>query len=167
MASLLPTFEQVLLLPDSIEGTVTSDFIDLNGHMNVVHYLDRNSDGADVLVRQIGIDEAYRSERRLGLFTAEHHLMYYSELREGDKFTVHTRVLGRTDKAVHMMTFLLDRSGERLSNTLEIMLVHVDLEARRAAAMPEDITAGFDHHIARSAALNWAAPTCGAIGLRR
>ncbi|WP_433634897.1 thioesterase family protein [Nocardia sp. CA-120079] len=167
MAPQLPTLEQVLPLPDPIEGIVTADLIDSNGHMNVVHYLNQNSEGADALVRNVGVDEAYRSERRLGLFTTEHHLVYYSELREGDKFSVHARVLGRTDKAVHMMTFLFDRSRQRLSNTLEIMLVHVDLEARRATALPENISAGFDRHISRSTELDWTAPICGAIALRR
>ncbi|WP_084531900.1 thioesterase family protein [Nocardia miyunensis] len=167
MAPLLPTFEQVLSIQDPTEATVTTDLIDLNGHMNVVHYLHQGSVGADALLQQIGITEAYRSEREMTLFTAEHHLVYLSELREGDKFSVHARVLGRTDKAVHMMTFLLDRTRERLANTLEIMLVHVDFAARRAVAVPEDIATGLDELIARSESLDWAAPTCGAIALRR
>jgi acyl-CoA thioester hydrolase len=118
-------------------------------------------------MQRVGIVESYRSQRKMTLFTAEHHLVYLSELREGDEFSVHARVLGRTDKAVHMMTFLLDRTRERLSNTLEIMLVHVDLTSRRASALPEDVATGLDEYIARSAAMDWSAPTCGAISLRR
>ncbi|MFF3574489.1 thioesterase family protein [Nocardia jiangxiensis] len=167
MATVFPTFEQVLSIPDPTEATVTSDLIDMNGHMNVVHYLYQGSVGADAVMKRIGVDTSYRSRRQMTMFTAEHHLVYLSELREGDKFSVHTRILGRTDKAVHLMTFLVDRGRERLSNTLEIMLLHVDLTARRAVAIPEDIAAGLDDYIARSAALDWPAPTCGAIALRR
>ncbi|MFI9411270.1 thioesterase family protein [Nocardia gamkensis] len=166
MASALPTLDQVMMLPDPVEGVVTGDFIDMNGHMNVVHYLDWGSRGADALVRVAGIDNGYRSQRRMGLFTAEHHLAYYRELRMGDKFSVHARVLDRSDKTVHMMTFLVDQSAGRLSNTLEILLVHVDLDHRRAMALPDDIAVALDHHITDSENLGWAAPTCGAIRIR-
>ncbi|BDU00082.1 thioesterase family protein [Nocardia sputorum] len=163
----LPTAPQIRAIPAALTATVTEAETDGNGHMNVLHYLNRNSQAADVLVREAGVDESYRQDRRLGLFTAEHHLAYYSELREGDSFSVHVRVLDRSDKAVHMMTFLLDRERDRLSNTLEILLVHVDLEQRRATPLPRDIAAAFDGFLAQSAALGWDAPTCGAMRIRR
>jgi acyl-CoA thioester hydrolase len=166
-ASRLPTLDEVMLLPDPVEGVVTGDYIDANGHMNVLHYLDWGSQGAEALVERAGVDDTYRSQRRMGLFTVQHHLAYYGELRMGDKFSVHARVLDRNDKTVHLMTFLLDRSAGRLSNTLEILLVHVDLDTRRATDLPADIAASFDRHIAYEMELDWAAPTCGAIRIRR
>lgn len=156
-----------MALPAHIESTVTPDFIDANGHMNIRHYMEYGADGADVLCREVSIDDTYRAERRMGVFTVEHHLQYYSELREGDKFSVHTRVLDRSDKAVHLLSILLDRTNARLSNTLEITLLHVGLDSRRPATMPEEIAAGWDEHLAQSAALGWTAPVCGVMGIRR
>ncbi|MET0698863.1 MAG: hypothetical protein ABWY93_04285 [Mycobacterium sp.] len=46
--------------------------------MNVLHYLDFGSSGADALIRQVGLDDAYGVQGRLGVFTAEHHLRYYA-----------------------------------------------------------------------------------------
>jgi acyl-CoA thioester hydrolase len=103
----------------------------------------------------------------MGVFTAEHHLHYSSELHEGEKVSVHSRVLARSDKAAHLMAFLLDRTHGRLANTLELVLVHVDLDTRRATPMPEDVAAGFDRYVAETSALGWAAPVCGAMGARR
>lgn len=167
MTSQLPTFDQVMDLPALMEGTVMPDFIDVNGHMNIRHYLEYGAKCADVTCRDIGIDDAYRAERRMGVFTVEHHLRYYRELHEGEKFSAHTRVLERSDKAVHLMSLLLDRTHERLSNTLEIVLVHVDMDSRRTQVMPGDVAAGWDRHIGRSAAFDWVAPVCGAMGVRR
>ncbi|MGK8507165.1 thioesterase family protein [Nocardia asiatica] len=167
MAIELPTAPQIREIPAALTATVTEAETDGNGHMNVLHYLDRNSQAVDVLVREAGVDERYRHDRRLGLFTAEHHLSYYGELREGDSFSVHARVLDRSDKAVHMMTFLLDRERDRLSNTLEIVLVHVDLEQRRSTPLPRDIASAFDGFLARLSALDWNAPICGAMRIRR
>ncbi|MBQ0923520.1 hypothetical protein [Saccharopolyspora endophytica] len=40
MTDTTPGFDQVVSLPAVSEGTVIPDFIDLNGHMNIQHYLD-------------------------------------------------------------------------------------------------------------------------------
>lgn len=163
----LPSYESVLDLPALVEATVTPDFIDVNGHMNIRHYLDHGAESADLLCREVGIDDGYRSERRMGVFTAEHHLRYYAEVHEGEKFSVHARVLERSDKVGHLMAFILDRSNERLACTMEIILVHVGMDTRRPAAFPADIAAGWDRLVADSASLGWPAPTCGAMGIRR
>jgi len=167
MAIQVPTVEQIRELPAVLTTEVTGTEIDGNGHMNVIHYLSNNIRAADIALRALGVDDAYRDERRIGLFTTEHHIAYHSELREGDSLSVHARIIDRGEKAVHMMTFLVDRGRKRLSNTLEILLVHVDLETRRSAPLPEDLALGLDELIAASGKLSWEVPTCGVMGIRR
>ncbi len=162
-----PTATKIAELPNPLQRSVNADLIDMNGHMNVLHYLDFGSSGADVLVRQVGIDDAYRARRQLGVFTAEHHLRYYNELCEHDAADVFCRVLDRTEEVVHMMSFVVDRNRHRLSSTLEIVLIHVNLVTRRPVAVPSDIATGFDQHITWSKGLSWPAPVCGAMGVRR
>lgn len=162
----VPAYAEVVRLPVVGEGAVAPQHIDANGHMNVRHYLDFDVLATFALVEQVGVDDEYRARRRMGLFTAEHHLRYHAELQEGDRLTVHARVLERSEKALHLMVFLLDRERDLLANTLEVVAVHVDLDTRRATAMPPDIAAGFDQLVEQSQALAWVAPVCGAMGLR-
>jgi acyl-CoA thioester hydrolase len=163
----LPGFDQVMELPVLVEATVTPDHIDVNGHMNIRHYLELDTSSVIVICEDIGIDDTYRTQRWMGVFTAEHHLRYYREMQEGAKLAVHARVLARTDKAAHLMAFLVDGTNERLANTLELVLVHVDLESRRATPMPDDIADGFYRYVQQSAELTWEAPVCGVMGVRR
>ncbi|MFC8045616.1 thioesterase family protein [Nocardia sp. NPDC057353] len=167
MAIDLPTVAQIREIPATLTADVTEREIDANGHMNVVYYLRHNIVAADALLRTIGLDDNYRAERRLGLFTTEHHLRYHSELRLGDSLAVHSRVLERSAKAVHMMAFLVDERRDRLANTLEILLVHVDLEQRRSAPIPDDLAAALDDLIAASGKLEWEAPVTGVMGIRQ
>ncbi|WP_040836056.1 thioesterase family protein [Nocardia brevicatena] len=167
MIAELPTADQVAALSETVAGTVTAETLDGNDHMNVVQYLMWGTKGADALVRAIGIDDVYRGERMMGLFTAQHHPAYYSELRDGDQFIVAGRILDRSAKAVHRMTFLLDTGRGRVANTLEILLLHVELRHRRAVELPNDIADALDKHIARSRTMSWPAPVCGAIRIRR
>ncbi|MEW2570675.1 thioesterase family protein [Streptomyces sp. NPDC047070] len=162
----VPSFDQVMELPAWVDTTVSADFIDENGHMNIRHYLELDALSTTLLCEEIGIDDGYRTERRMGVFTAEHHLRYFSEMHEGEKLSVHVRVLARSSRAVHMMTFLLDRTHGRLANTLELLLVHVDMDARRAVPLPDDIAAGFDRFLSEDGHLAWQAPVCGVMGVR-
>jgi acyl-CoA thioester hydrolase len=161
-----PRFEEVAQLSTSAEGVVLPEHIDANGHMNIRHYVEYDSLGTFAVVEDVGIDDAYRAERGMGLFTAEHHLRYHRELREGARFSVHVRFLARGERSLHLMAFLLDQDQGLLANTLEVLAVHVDLTTRRSTPIPEDIAAGFDRLVVESDALAWTAPTCGAMGVR-
>jgi acyl-CoA thioester hydrolase len=163
----LPSYDDVLALPALLEGSVTGDFIDVNGHMNIRHYLDYGAHSADVIIRRIGIDDAYRAERRLGVFTAEHHIRYFTEMHLGDRFSVHTLFLERSAKAGHLLAFILDRTDEVLSCTVEIVLVHVDMDARRPVPFPDDIAQGIDTWVAEAKSVTWPVPVSGAMGIRR
>lgn len=162
-----PTAAQVRQLPPLLKATVEPGWIDANGHMNIRHYLELNAKGTIVLCDdRVGIGDTYRAERRMGVFTAEHHLSYYSELHVGEALSVHVRVLDRSDKVVHMMGLLVDDTHDRLANTLELTLVHVDMDTRSATPMPDDVATGLDRFIAESNALAWSAPVCGVMGVR-
>jgi acyl-CoA thioester hydrolase len=163
----LPSYQQVLELPSVLEGAVAPDFIDANGHMNIRHYLDHGALGADALMRAVGVDDAYRSARRMGVFTAEHHLRYVAEMHEGTRFTVHPLFLDRSDNAGHLVALILDRTHGVLSCTVEILLVHVSMDSRRPTDFPADVASGIDAGIARARQISWRVPISGAMGIRR
>lgn len=162
----LPSYQQVLELEPLLSEEVSPDFIDVNGHMNIRHYLDFGALSADVICRQVGIDDDYRADRRMGVFTAEHHIRYFSEMHEGGKFSVHTLFVGRSAKAGHLLAFLLDRDREVLACTVEIVLVHVGMDSRRPVEFPDDVAAAIDAWVAQAADVTWPVPLSGAMGLR-
>lgn len=162
----LPSYQQVLEIEELLTGTVSPDFIDVNGHMNIRHYLDYGATSADVIIRRAGIDDDYRATRRMGVFTAEHHIRYFSEMHEGGRFSVHTLFLGRSAKAGHLIAFILDREREVLTCTVEIVLVHVGMDTRRPMDFPDDIAAAIDEWVAKSEKVTWPIPLSGAMGLR-
>jgi acyl-CoA thioester hydrolase len=163
----LPDFEQVNAMPAILKGTVVPEYIDMNGHMNIKHYLDFGANTTAALCDDALVTTGYIAERGMGVFTAEHHLQYLGELREGDAFSTHARTLNRSDKAIHMVAFLLDRERNKISNIFETLLVHMDMTTRRPTPFPADVAALFDLQITSSNSLDWKAPISGAIGIRR
>jgi acyl-CoA thioester hydrolase len=163
----LPGYDDVLGLPALIEDVVPAGFIDVNGHMNIRHYLDYGATGADVICRAAGIDDEYRAQRRMGVFTAEHHIRYIAEMHEGSNFSVHARFLERSGKVGHLLACILDRDRQVLSCTVEIVLVHVGMDSRRPVDFPPDVAALLDERIATDRAIGWPPPVCGVMGIRR
>ena len=163
----LPSYDQIAQLPSGEEHAVTPDLIDLNGHMNIRHYFDAAS--LDLWRICIAADTEWSTfeERGLSLFTVEQHLRYVSELRTGDTFVVHGRLLERSDRVVHAMSFVVTPEAQKLACTFEASYVHVDTSTRRSVPIPDDLAARFDAQIAASEALGWAAPVSGAMGIRR
>jgi acyl-CoA thioester hydrolase len=161
-----PSPDQVRALPLLNELTVPPDYEDVNGHMSIGRYMGIHDAAGMPFFATLGIDERYFSQRRRGFMDLEHHLRYLAEVHVGDVVAVHSRLLERSEKAVHGMWFLLDRTRERLANTLEWVAVHVDLDARRTAPFTAEVAAAIDRQIERGRRLGWEAPVCGIMGPR-
>lgn len=162
----LPAYEQVLEVPVITRRSVVAEHLDQNLHVNVRVYLDLAIEALGEVVTAAGLGEEYIEQRRLTLFTAEHHLRYVAELRLGDEISVHVRFLERSDKALHAMAFVLNRSARRLACILEATVIHVGMDTRRPENFPDDIGASLDRLIEAHAA-PWPAPTCGVMGIRQ
>ena len=157
-----PPYDAVLELPPRFETVVWREHIDANGHMNTRHYFAFNSRAIEMAVQDAGVDQQYRDTRGMGLFTAEQQLHYHAELVEGSRLSVHVRVLARGARSVQLVSYLVDRDREQVANSLQVVVVHVDLTTRRPVAMPADVTAGFDRLLRESATSSWAQATTSA-----
>lgn len=163
----MPGYDQVVALPRELGPfTVPESFRDENDHMNIKHYFDLCVEAAGGVFERVGITDEYRAGRGVGFFTAEHHIRYHAETRIGEEVSVYVRGVDRSDKVVHIVALLVNDSTRRLSCTLEVTAIHVDLRTRAAAPFAPDIGAAIDRELAPSRA-DWPAPICGAMGVRR
>ena len=157
----VPALEQISALPRYLVRTVPESFLDLNGHMNIQHYLGLYDEAGQPFFSTVGIDLTYFTDRRLGVFDLEHHLWYLDECHAGDRVAVHGRLLARSEKRLHAVWFLVNETRERLSNVFEFVTSHADLEARKTARFPDDVAKRLDELVGEHQALGWPAPTSG------
>ena len=163
----VPTPEEVMQIEPAWTDEVPKDWIDVNGHMNIRHYLDLGGSSTDQVCRAMGIDDDYRAQRRMGVFTAEQHLTYLQEMRLGTSISAHVRTLERNAKVGHMLALIMDRDKDRLACIFETVLVHVDMNTRRGTVFPEDVAAAYDRFARHDReTLAWPAPVCGILGPR-
>lgn len=162
----LPELNDITRSTAATRLVVPPEFIDVNGHMNVQHYLHVGTLGTGALVTAVGIDDAYRRDRGRSVFTRRHVIDYLSELVLGDQVSIHSFVIDRSTTAMHLISYVLDQGRSRVAATVEILLVHVDLTTRRPASMGPDVTAALDEEWRRARSTGIVHPLSGAITLR-
>jgi acyl-CoA thioester hydrolase len=119
--------------------TVRPDWVDYNGHMNVAYYVLVFDHATDGFMDAVGLGAAYRESTGGTLFVVDSHVTYQAETAAGDELAVETRVLDVADKKIHLFHRMTRRDEEATVATNEIMLLHVDLNTRRTAPMPDGI----------------------------
>jgi acyl-CoA thioester hydrolase len=130
-------------------------WIDYNGHLNMAYYhvlFDRAVDEAFALV---GIGSAYVQRRRHSFFSAEVHVRYLRELKAADPVRVTLQLLDCDAKRLHFFEQLFHATDGWVSASSEQLALHVDMQAKRAAPLPDDVAGVLAAMKASHALLPW------------
>jgi carnitine 3-dehydrogenase len=144
-------------------AVVAPEWIDYNGHAHESRYLQVFGDTTDALLRHIGLDLDAGSS----YFTVESHLSHLGQARAGERLHTTTQVLGHDDKRLHLFHSLYRTGDDALIATAEMMLLHVDTGAEKAAPAPPELLARIEPIAQAHAALPVPDRAGRAIGLRR
>ncbi|MFD5024316.1 thioesterase family protein [Streptomyces sp. NPDC058373] len=132
-------------------STVRPEWIDYNGHMSEAFYVLVFGHATDALMIETGLDSGYRESTGCSLYTVESHVRFLQDVPEGAHLALRTRVLGaaaRKARFVHEMYVVSEPESEPARDaapvaTTELLAVHVDQEAGRAAEFPEAVRRRF------------------------
>lgn len=131
---------------------VLPEWIDYNDHLNVAYYTLIFDRSADAAVDILNLGEAYRRAENRTLVTAESHITYIRELKEGAEVRATFRLLDADAKSLHAYQELYHADGW-LSATQESVLLHVDLAAaggpkvvRMAESIQDDVQTMLRYH---------------------
>jgi acyl-CoA thioester hydrolase len=126
---------------DSSRDAVKPSEVDLLGGLAPSAAVHRFSAANGHVLAAFGFTPRYMRERSRGFSTFEFQLGFEAGVRAGDPLLVRsalTHVGNSSMRILHAMTNL--RTGDRVS-TLEQSGVHLDLDARRPAPLPDDLRA--------------------------
>lgn len=120
------------------EETVRPEWIDRNGHMNLAYYVVAFDHATDLVFDALGIGEAYSESSGNSLFIVETHILYERELRAGERVRVRSRLIGADAKRLHLAHEMFAAGETARAAMQELLALHVDMSARRAAPFPPD-----------------------------
>ena len=161
-----PTYDQLVELPEFLAQPIPAAFEDVNGHLNVRHYVGIASEGLDESLVEVGILQQWPTLEGSAVFTAEHHLTYLAELHTGNRVSVRVIVVGRSARAAHVVVYLLDDTNRRVSYVMEEIFLHIDMETRHTAEWPDKVGRGLDERVNRDAERGVEPSLSGSMRLR-
>ena len=118
---------------------VEPQWIDYNGHLNMAYYNVLFDRAVDEAYELIGIGLDYLKTQGHSTFTAEAHVRYLRELKEGDPVRVTFQLLDYDAKRIHYFEELKHAGEGWLSATSENMTLHVDMAAKKVVPFPEGV----------------------------
>jgi acyl-CoA thioester hydrolase len=158
-----PDLEPVFFAPlVSSVMRVEPAWIDYNGHLNMAYYNVLFDRAVDEAYELLGCGLEYLKTRGHSTFTAEVHVRYLRELKEGDPVRVTFQLLGYDEKRMHYFEQLIHATEGWVSATSENMSLHVNMALKKTAPFPPGITA----RIARMMASHKNLPRPEAAGRR-
>ena len=134
-------FEPVFFAPfvSSVQQ-VEPGWIDYNGHLNMAYYNVLFDRAVDEAFELLGCGADYVKNRRHSCFTAEVHIRYLAELHAGDPVRVTFQLLDYDDKRMHYFEQLFHATEGQVHATSENMSLHVDMNKKKTAPFPGEVT---------------------------
>jgi acyl-CoA thioester hydrolase len=142
-------------------------WVDYNGHLNMAYYNVLFDRAVDEVYELWGVGEPYVTKRRHSFFTVEVHLRYLRELHVDDPVRVTFQLLDFDSKRVHYFEQLFHASDGFVSATSENLALHVNLDSRKTAPFPDDVTRRLTQMQGSHAKLPRPEATGARIGMRR
>jgi len=157
---------QVLKLPRTYQQEVPADYIDSNGHVNMMYYTMMANLGMRHFLEQLGLRMTEFQAQQRGFFALRQVISYLNELREGQQFAVHSGIVNYDAKRLHFMHYVVNLSNERVASTDERIAMYIDLSTRRSTTFGPEIEARLETVRLSHAALGWQPELSGSIQLK-
>ncbi len=157
------SIHDVQQLPLTHQATIPVDYLDSMGHMNVMWYTHLFAHAMGGIFKRIGMNRDYFVSNHAGSFALKQYVDYLIEVRFGEQISIHTRLLGRSSKRIHLIHYMIKDSGDNLASTSEVLLTHIDMRIRRSSPFSAEITENIDRLLTEHNALHWSAPLAGPI----
>ncbi|MAJ34827.1 MAG: carnitine 3-dehydrogenase [Candidatus Puniceispirillum sp. TMED52] len=148
------------------QGVVHEDWADYNNHMTEFRYLEVFSMATDKLLFGCGAGPVY-VKQGFSFYTVETHIRHIDEIATGEPIYVETRLINHDAKKVHLYHDMYGGKDKRHLASGEHMLLHVDMNAGRAAPMPDHLAQAFAQIADAQSELPQPDAAGAAIGMKR
>ncbi len=159
-------FEQVQKLPRTFEQEVPTDYIDSNGHMNMMYYTLIANQGMGRFVQTLGLHRETMHANQRGFFALRQVVSFLNELREGEEFAVHSGLVAYDHKRLHFMHYVVSLDKNCVASSDERVAMYIDLTKRRSTEFEPEVLAQLKQVRAELAETNWQPQLSGAIELK-
>ena len=127
--------------------TIKLEWTDYNKHLNMAYYVLVFDQAWEILLEKFNMGESSAKTSGMSTMVVETNTTYDSEVKEGEEVEVTLTYFDHDKKRLHYKLEMIEKKSKKLSSTIEMLSLHVDLNKRKVAEFDEERTKLMDNFI--------------------
>jgi acyl-CoA thioester hydrolase len=117
---------------------IKKEWTDYNNHMNMAYYVLVFDQLWEIVLAKFKMGEQSAKTTQKSTMVVETHTTYNNEVKEGDEVEVNLTFFDHDKKRMHFKMEMIEKSSKKLSATLEMLSLYIDLSKRKVSEFEEE-----------------------------
>ena len=117
---------------------IKKEWTDYNNHMNMAYYVLIFDQVWEIMLQKFKMGEDSAKTDKMSTMVVETHTTYNNEVKEGEEVEINLTFFDHDKKRLHFKMEMLEKTTKKLSATLEMLSLYIDLNKRKVAEFEED-----------------------------
>ena len=117
---------------------IKKEWTDYNKHMNVAYYVLVFDESWEVMLQKFKMGEDSAKTTGMSTMVVETYITYNNELKEGEEVEVYLTYFDHDKKRLHYKLEMIEKSSKKISATIELLSLYVDLKKRKVSEFEEE-----------------------------
>ena len=117
---------------------IKKEWTDYNKHMNVAYYVLVFDESWEVMLQKFKMGEDSAKTNGMSTMVVETYITYDNEVKEGEEVEVFLTYFDHDKKRLHYKLEMIEKSSKKLSATIELLSLYVDLKKRKVSEFEEE-----------------------------
>jgi acyl-CoA thioester hydrolase len=126
---------------------IKKEWTDYNNHMNMAYYVLVFDQIWEIILEKFKMGEQSAKTTNMSTMVVETHTTYNNEVKEGDEVDINLTFLDHDKKRLQFKMEMIEKSSKKLSATLEMLSLYIDLDKRRVVEFEEEKVKLMDNFI--------------------
>ncbi len=117
---------------------IKKEWTDYNNHMNMAYYVLVFDQIWEKILGKFKMGEQSAKTTNMSTMVVETRTTYNNEVKEGDEVEINLTFFDHDKKRLHFKMEMIEKSSKKLSATLEMLSLYIDLNKRKVAEFEDE-----------------------------
>ena len=117
---------------------IKKEWTDYNNHMNMAYYVLVFDQIWEIMLEKFKMGENSAKTNKMSTMVVETHTTYNNEVKEGNEVEINLTFFDHDKKRLHFKMEMIEKSSKKLSATLEMLSLYIDLNKRKVSEFEDE-----------------------------
>ena len=126
---------------------IKKEWTDYNNHMNMAYYVLVFDQVWEIMLEKFKMGESSAKTSEMSTMVVETYTTYNNEVKQGDEVEINLTFFDHDKKRLHYKMEMIEKSSKKLSATLEMLSLYIDLSKRKVSEFENEKVVLMDNFI--------------------